>query len=66
MKDPVSTSVMRLRGPASLIDCHKGVQIMEARVTVDNLGCLGLAHVGEAEPDPEARALVHHEPDDDS
>ena len=66
MKDPVSTSVMRLRGPASLIDCHKGVEVMKARVTVDNLGCLGLADIGEAETDPEPRDLVHHEPNDDS
>ena len=66
MKDHVSTSVMRLRGPASLIDCHKGVEVMEARVSVDNLGCLGLTHVGEAEADPKAGALVQHEPDDDS
>ena len=48
---------MRLRGPTSLID-HKGVEVVEAGVSIDNLGCLGLADIGEAE----AGALVHHEP----
>ena len=51
------TSVMRLRGPASLID-HKGVEVVEAGVSIDNLGCLSLADIGETE----AGALVHHEP----
>ena len=38
------TSVMRLWGPASLID-HKGVEVVEAGVSIDNLGCLGLANI---------------------
>lgn len=55
------TSVLRLLGPASLID-HEGVKVVEASVSVDNLRGLSLAHVGETEAEPEAGARVHHEP----
>ena len=53
--------MLSLLGPASWID-HKGVKVVKASVSVDNLRGLGLAHVGEAEADPEAGARVHHEP----
>ena len=40
---------------------YKGVELVEARVSINNLRGLGLAHVGEAEADSEAGAGLHQD-----